>query len=329
MHAIIPGMRKSRPQPVEMFDDQRRLVPKLVGTIGTYSPGPASARPNAMFAVVDPDEVPGLRDLLEQQKAGRSFDVVTRCGVGLADDGETASIALIAIAFPEIGLSIELVLDPRQYRDSLLNAIRSGKLMLIDEERSHAHVTLTGAEAATIGLGLVVPLADTKPLMGVLQQQLDFPRKEYQPNALELRDENREDVLEAFISDASVPDQIAIQYRETGTPSIVLCDRRLAKRTKLGDQDQPLQGRWAAMPSTAKSLIRLDVYRTEELFGRWLIFDPDPRIVRAGASGSHHVMLMPEKLSYEQDVAARQWEAGTSVWVEHVDALRAVLRTLP
>jgi hypothetical protein len=82
------------------------------------------------------------------------------------------------------------------------------------------------------------------------------------------------------------------------------------------------------MSGGGKTGIRFDVFVEGGPFGSWLVINPDARIIRAGSSGSHHVMLLRESISHGQREAEKQWASGISVWVEQVEALRALLKDL-
>lgn len=315
---------EAKPDP---FSDRQPLTALQVGSLGAQGADLDSRRVEAMFVVVDPDDVPGLRNALKRQKAGHDFDVMTRCG-GMIGGLDPSPVALIEIAIPEVGLCLGLAIEVDKYRHSLLEGIRTRRLMLMDSKRSLALQSMPPREALSEGLSMVVPLADVSPLMGLLQQRVDLPMPIYRPISVDLNETNRQEVATGFIDGAAVPDAVAVQYREADKPSIVIVDADLPSRPEPWSPETPLDGRWGSMAGNGKSVIRLDVFHKGEPFGSWLIMQPDPRIVRAGAAGSHHVMLMEEVLSKDQAEAERQWRAGISVWVEQVEALRALLKDL-
>ncbi len=206
------------------FETRKRLTARLVGNLGEQAGDIESRRAQAMFVVVDPDEVHGVRNALKRQKAGHVFDVVTRCGVGIPSDAAASPLALIDIAIPEAGVAVEIPIEIDECRHSLLEAIRSRHVMLMDSETLIGLQSTSPEEAFAKGLSMVVPLADTAPLIGALQQRVNLPLPTYRPVAIELDDSNRREALDTFISGALLPDRIAIQYRDTDAPSIIIAD---------------------------------------------------------------------------------------------------------
>jgi hypothetical protein len=325
---VARGRRRRRRKDVaDPFAARKQLTPRLVGSLGEQVEDIDSRVAQAMFVVVDPDEVPGLREVLERQKAGHSFDVITRCGGGLPADASASPVALINIAIPETDLAIEIALGVDEYRHSLLEAVRSQQVMLLDTDTSIALQSMPSERAFAQGLSMGVPLTDTTPIMGLLQQRVDLPLPSYKPSSIRLTDENRGEAVDHFIRGAVVPRMVAVQYREAHTPSIVIVDGSRPERVSDDPDIAPLDGRWSAMSGGggAKSVVRLDVFHEGKGFGSWIIPSPDPRLIRAGASGSHHVMLLAEPLADDQVEAEKQWAGGISVWVLHVEALRALL----
>jgi hypothetical protein len=288
----------------------------------------ASRRATEMFVVVDPDEVPGLRNIMRRQQAGHDFEVVTRCGVGMSGGAGEVPIALVNVAFMEVGLAVEIAIEADEYRNSLLELIRTRQLTIMDSDRSLALQSLPPAQAFRQGLSITVPIGNAEPIMGLLQQRVDLPMPIYAPLAVDLDVDNRAEAVEAFLEDARLPAGMAIQYRDNSRPSIILVDNHLPPAPTGHEPTKPLLGRWGAMSGGGRAAIRLDVFAEDGRFGSWLVPEPDPRFIRAGASGAHHVMLLRESISQDQREAERQWAAGVSVWVEHVEALRALLKDL-
>jgi hypothetical protein len=281
-----------------------------------------------MFAVVDPDEVPGLRNILRRQVAGHDFDVITRCGAATQDDPNQTPIALIDVAFTETAVAVELALEVDEYRHSLLELVRSRQLTIMDSDRSIALQSMPMARAMRQGLSITVPIGHLEPIMGLLQQRVELPLPVYEPLSLALDEENRPDAVGAFLEDCRLPAGVGVQYRADSSPSIVIVDPDRPALPAGYDRTEPLAGRWGAMAGGDRRAARLDVFAAGQRFGSWLLPETDPRVIRAGASGSHHVMLLKEALSGDQDEAERQWVDGISVWVEHVEALRSLLVAL-
>lgn len=281
-----------------------------------------------MFAVVDVDANPRLRSIMRSQQSGHDFDVITRAGMGATDNPQESPFALLDIAFIEADLAIELSVRVDDYRESLLALVRSRRLTLMDRERAHAFQTKSSARAVREGTSISVSFGDLKPIMGVLQQRIDLPLPEYAPLQLALTDENRADMVEAFLDRCRAPAQVGIQYRDEGPPSILIVDRDLPPEPFGYNQDTPMAGRWGAMAGGGRRVLRLDVYAGTQPYGSWLLPEASTKVIRAAAFGSHHVMLLHDALSGDQDQAERQWSAGISVWVERVEAVRSLIATL-
>ena len=260
--------------------------------------------------------------------SGSSFDVITRCGGEISGSTESGPIALIEIALPEVDITVQIAIDVDRYHHSLLAAVRSGKFALFTPATAHSLQTEPIPDALHTTPSMLISLADTKPLMGLLQQRVNLPLAEYRP-VLMSRDEydSQDEMIADFLDGACIPMGIAIQYRDTGTPSIVLIDSAAPDRAS-SPTAPPLAGRWRVMASEKRAALRLDSFDVDVPFRSWVIADPDPLVIRAGSAGSHHVMILTEPLSSDQHSAEKQWASGVSIWVEHVEALRSLLPRL-
>jgi hypothetical protein len=310
----------------DYWANRHSLTPLLVGSFGLQPGNLETRRAAAMFVVIDPDEVPGLRNLLKRQRAGHDFDVMTRCGVRAT---EGAPLALIDIAFPEVGLAVEIAVDVDESRRSLLEAIRSQQLMLMDAERSVELQTGAAPDSRLKGFSIAVPLHNVTPLIGLLQQRVDLPLPVYRPVSHDVAGLDPSKAIEEFARGAVVPQAIAIRYADTSSPTIIVIDPELPSWPDAYTREVPMDGRWGVMLGEKASVIRLDAFHRGEPFRSWIISDPDPQIIRAGAAGAHHVMLLTELLSSDPQDGKQQWDAGISVWVEHVESLRALLLQRP
>jgi hypothetical protein len=316
------GLRRSKVVP-DVFDGLKRVVPVQVGSLGAQGEQIDSRRPHAMFVVVDSDDAPGLQQVLEMQKAGRDFDVRTRCGGLVSDDPEESPLALIDLVIPETGMALELVLRVDSYRRSLLEAIRTRRLVIIDVLSARRLQTAPTYDAIGAGLSLQVTLSDVGPLVGLLQQRVNLPMPTYRAQELELAGLDQAQVVRDFTQDAVQPAGLAIQYRDDGTPSIVIVDPDAPKLS--GTRETPLAGRWQVMAGEHMAVLRLDAFAGAAPTRSWLIVAPDTRILRAAASGSHHVAVVREALSQDQDTAETQWADALTVWVENVESVRTLL----
>ena len=288
--------------------------------------GLPSRKATEMFVVVDPNDAPGLRGVLEESQAGHEFDVVTRSGAGVLTDPDASPVALLSVRFTEADLVIELAVDVDGNRNSLVELVRTRRLTLMDDARSNALLSLPPTDAFKVGTSVSIPIDHVEPVIGLLQQRVDLPLPTYAPLATDLDDENREDALKSFVAGARAPRAVAVQYRDYGKPSVVIVDPKLPSMPE--GAGAPLQGRWGALCGSGKIALRLDAFLDGQPFGSWVIPDPGPQVVRAGAAGSHHVMLVREAIGDDQAEAERIWSEGVSIWVEHVEALRGLLSEL-
>jgi hypothetical protein len=321
--------RKIEPT-ADHWANRQSLTPLLVGSYGLQPGDLETRRAAAMFIVIDPDEVRGLRNILKRQQAGHAFDVITRCGVRATKDvPEDVPLALFDIAFPEVGLALEIAVNVDESRRSLLEAIRSKQLVLVDAERSIALQTMDPQDAVLKGFSIGVPLHDVTPLIGLLQQRVDLPLPVYRPVAHDVAERDPSETIEEFARGAVFPKAIAIQYADTSSATIMVIDPELPDWPDTYTREVPMDGRWGVMLGEKASIIRLDAFHREEPFRSWIIAAPDLQIIRAGASGAHHVMLLKQPLSSDPQRGEQQWDAGISVWVEHVESLRALLLQQP
>ncbi len=162
-------------------------------------------------------------------------------------------------------------------------------------------------------------------MIGVLQQRFDLPREAYEPERRPVTPASQRAEFGAFIANANLVTTYAIQYRDEGTPTIVIVDPIVRKvRERIAD-DARLEGRWGLLDGDKRNLLRFDGFANGIEFGRWILSNPDESLIRAGAAGAHSVTLISERPSEDQEEAERQWQQGVHLWVPHVEVFRVLL----
>jgi hypothetical protein len=305
---------------------RHRITPIMAASLEVASPGISTQREaHAMAITIDVDEVPGLRRVFSRQRAGEEFDVISRWGAAVDTEDDAAPYALVDFYLPEVDIGVEIAIEVDRYPDSLLAGIRSGTVFIIDAELSGLLQKCDIASTLDEYKPLALRLPDPKPVIGVLQQRFDLPREAYEPERRPVTPTTQQAEFEAFIVDANPVTTYAIQYRNEGTPTIVIVDpivRRLRDRIA---GDARLEGRWGLLVGDKHTLLRFDGFANGIEFGRWILSNPSESLIRAGAAGAHSVALISERPSEDQDEADRQWREGVHLWVSHVEVFRTLL----
>lgn len=294
---------------------RHRVVPLMVASLLTPQEGPGARRdPYGMVLTLDVDAIPGLRDVFTRQRGGATFDVVSRWGAAIDNEEDETPLVLVDFYLPEVELAVEIAIDVDDNLDSLLVGIRSGTVVLVDEELSLAFQKTDIATAFAEYQPLVIQPPDPKPAIGVIQQRHELPVEAYQPERREVTPGTSHSELEQFIENTTVVLQSAIQYHRAGTPTIVLVDPGVAPlQAAIAPGAEP-EGRWALLAGDKHNVMRFDAFLAGRSLGRWLLFNPAEAVIRAGASGAHMVMLLAVIPSRDQETAEQEWQEGISVW---------------
>jgi hypothetical protein len=285
--------------------------------------------PHAMAITLDVDAIPGLRDVFDRQRAGEEFDVECRWGALMDADGTESPLALVDLYLPDVNLGVEIIIDADRYPDSLLAGVRSGTIYLLDPDLSQELQKRDISSAITEYRPLVIKPPDPKPVVGILQQRHDLPLETYQPEFRDVTAESHNAEVCAFIERTRPITSYAIQYHPDGSPTILIVESALDEIREAVHEDAKLEGRWALLAGKEHNLLRFDGFADGHQLGRWLLPDPQPNLVRAGAAGPHIVVMTAEVPTKEQHHDRALWEQGLALWVSHVEVLRKLLLKLP
>jgi len=280
--------------------------------------------PFGMLVSVDPDEVPGLGEILDRHEAGENFDIVSRWAIDIDESGEHPSRAVVDFYLPEVELGVSIFIDVDKASEAIQTAIQTQRIFVVDPARCKR---LQEADEIGTELGKVAPLTvtppDPTPAIGVLQQHFDYPRKAYRLEKVELPPEARKAAYDAFVEGARPVEKAGVMVRGDGPAVIVLLDPASGSiKSEIGESAEIL-GRWGVMAGDDHSLALFDVVADGEHVGRWVIPDLPPDIVRAGSNGAHWVIVVSE-FDFDGGSSDGRIEAGIHSWVPHVEALRTL-----
>lgn len=312
-----------------MREDVERHILKPLVVSSVLLPDPSGAAehvPVALLVSVNPDDVPGFREILNRQEAGEEFDVNTRWGAGMDEEGEHSPTVLVDFYLPEFELAIVIPIDVDEYPNSIQAGIRTGRVAIVDPDRY-----LRLLEAPEMGTAMdelrvfTVQPGDPTPAIGVLQQRFNYPRPSYQPEMQTLTPEVSAAVGEKFIEGGRMASAAAFVLRGDGPTTIFLVDPESGPIKEAVSDEAKVEGRWGAISGKEHDVLAFDAFADGRHLGRWLMLDPDIDLVRAGTHGSHSVAIVKEPLSKDQEEANRQWREALHVWVANVETLRTLL----
>lgn len=312
------------PADVGNIAKRHRIRPLLV--VGGLVPDPSGGVDHSAYALiltVDVDAVPGFREVIDRQRKGEEFDVVSRWGLAMDESGEQPPVALIDFYLPEFDLGIEIGIDADDYPRSILAAVRSGRVLILDPE---SYERLQLEEEAGAYLDSIRPFglspADSKPLIGVLQQRFDFPLETYEPEGGEITDGNREAVTAAFLRDARPIAGAGWSVRGDGPATIYLVDPGSAALRESGAEGETIEGRWGTMFGDDNKVALFEMVAGGRSIGRWLIPEPADGLIRVGSNGAHFVAVLASLEKDDQQAFEAQMQEAIVAWVPHVEALR-------
>jgi hypothetical protein len=325
---MIVDMDSSTQSHIDLGDlDKRHRIRPLV-VAGALVPDPSGGVDHEAFALVltvDVDAVPGFREVIDRQREGEEFDVISRWGVAMDQSGVRPPVALIDFFLPEFDLGIEIGIDVDQHPKSILAAIRSQRVLILDTD-SYERVQTEDEAAAYLESIRPFGLApvDSKPLIGVLQQRFDLPLEHYEPESGEITEENREVVLDSMLADARAVAAFGWSVRGDGPATIYLVDPTSSKLRRGLAEDAKVEGRWGAMAGDEHVALSFEVVADGLSIGRWLLLDPPDGLIRAGSNGVHFVAILESLDKDDQETAEAQMKEAIIAWVPHVEALRRV-----
>jgi hypothetical protein len=303
-----------------------RITPQVVA--GALVPDPTGGADHSAFALilsVDVDAVPGFQEVIDRQRNGEEFDIISRWGVAMDGDGEHPPLALIDFYLPDFELGIEIGINVDEHPGSILAAIQTGHVAILDTQ-SYERLQMedeAGRYLDEIRAFSVSP-SDPTLLIGVLQQRFDLPLDKYKPEWMELTDENRESAIAMFLADARLVDGIGISVRGDGPAMIILADSDADTLKGKVSPGATLEGRWGALIGDQRSLVSFDLFADGELIARWVFAGLSEEVLRAGSNGGHFVAIVAELDTGDAEAFKARMSEAMIASVPHVEVLRSL-----
>jgi hypothetical protein len=310
----------------KMGDPEKRHRVRPLVVAGALVPDPSGGVEHEAFALIltlDVDLIPGFREIINRQRNGEEFDVISRWGVAMDKSDEHPPVALIDFYLPEFDLGIEIGIDVDEHPRSILGAIRSRRVLILDPD---SYEQLQKAEEGGRFLESIRPFglgpADSKPLIGVLQQRFDLPLDHYEPEWNEITEENREALASSVLEGARSVAGVGWSVRGDGPATIFLVDPTYARPRDDLPVDAKIEGRWGAMIGDLHAAVTFDAFADGHLLGRWLLLDPPDGMVQAGSNGVHFVAIVSSLDKNDHKATNAQMKDAVIAWVPHVEVLR-------
>jgi len=314
--------------PVDIGDvgNRHRITPLVVA--GALLPDPRGGSDHAPFALmlsVDVDSVPGFREVIERQRAGEEFDVVSRWGAVVDKSGKHAPLAIVDFYLPEFELGIEIGIDVDEHPGSILAAIQSGLVVILDIE-SYERFQRTDESGALFEelRPFSVQPSDPRALIGVMQQRFNMPLQRYEPERVALTDENRDELIAKLFTDARPVKAIGVSVRGDGPATIILVDPGSAPLREKIPEGARIEGRWGVFAGEKHSIATFDAFADDLQIGHWVLPEINEEVVRAGSNGAHRVAVVTALDTGDRETVEAQMEKAISAWVTHVEALRSL-----
>jgi len=274
---------------------------------------------------VDVDSVPGFREVIERQRTGEEFDVVARWGAATDKTGEQAPLAIVDFYLPEFELGIAIGIDVDEHPGSILAAISSGLVIILDTE---SYERFQMADEPGVLLDELRPFCvqptDPRALIGLMQQRFNMPLQNYEPERVELTDENRDELISKLFADARPVEGIGVSVRGDGPATIILIDPDSASLRQKIPEGAKVEGRWGALVGEEYSIATFDVFADAVQIGHWVLPEISEEVVRAGSNGVHWVAIATALDTENRDKFEAQMKAAISARVTHVEALRSL-----
>jgi hypothetical protein len=299
------------------------LKPSAASTLAVLPPG-GQAQPSSMTATIDPDAVPGLRDVFEARLQGRVLDTKTSWYVRSQE--EVPPFAILHVRFPEVDVALNVVFDVRQFAHQLIAAAASGRVTLIDPLLEQALQTKPVDEAMRDGLFVDLLTFEREPLVRILQQYFDQPLNAPDNDLLSCPRAESPEEMAAFAKEARVPSAYGASTWPGMFPVLFFVDEDVAGLMREMDGDEVPVAVWKVLRDDEHALARLDVSIAERRVASWLVCDPAMQVVRAAASGPHAVVILSEPPSENEQRLREQYAAAALVTVPMTSvAIRTLL----
>jgi len=293
----------------------------MVGGIGDGSSSDPYDSPFAMVITILVDAVPGLRDVFKRQRNGEEFDVRSRWASEVDLNGVRSPVVLVdfLILDPLIGVEIPIPVDG--HPKPIEAGIRSGLIIVRDPELAEVMQKRNHASALNEYRPLALRPPDPSPIVGVLQQRFDFPRRMSEANSAYEELVPNSEAAREFAKGTRQISGAYLLYRRGLTPMLILVDSRVGEC--LTGVSGKVEGQWTAATEAGDQILRFEAVAGGETVGRWILANPDERFVRAGASGAHSVVVLAEAPT--EDVIDQQLAGGLHAWAQGANAFRALL----
>ena len=299
------------------------LAPSAAAILGVLPPG-HPLQPSSMTATIDPDAVPGLRDVFEARLQGRVLD--TRTSWFVRSQEEAPPIAILHVRFPEAGVSLNVVFDVERFARQLVAAAASGRVTLVDPLLHQALQTAPLAEATREGLFVDLLVSDREPLARIIQQYFDLPQDALDEALLRCPRAQSSEQVAAFVERARRPTAHGVWTAPGKLPTLFLVDKDVADLAHELEGDETPVAVWEVLRDDEHAFARLDVSVAQRRLACWLLRDPDVRVLRAAASGRHRVAILSEPPSEDKQRLREQYAAAVMVIVPVTSvAIRALL----
>ena len=299
------------------------IVPSGASTLSVLPPG-HPAQPSSMTATIDPDAVPGLREVFEAQRRRHALD--TRTSWYTRSEEGAPPITILHVRFPEVDVAFNLVFDVMRFARQLIAAAASGRVTLIDPLLEQALRTDPLEVAMRDGLFVDLETPARETLVRILQQYFDLPLDALDESRLRCPCAESAEQMAAFAEGARVPAEYGV-WTWPGTPPVLFfVDEDVAELTHELDGDETPVATWEVLRDDEHALARLDVHIGERRIASWLLIDPAVSVVRAAASGPHGVALLSEPPS--ADAPAREHYAAAAAAVVAVRTTSVAIRML-
>jgi hypothetical protein len=301
------------------------IVPDTVGVFGAQAPGGASI-PGSMTIVLDLEGVPGLAEAVDRHQKGEVFEIETRWAVTNSPEDDSPT-AVLSAYLTEIGLgfNIEIIVDI--YSEALLAAARTKWVTIVDPELHSRLLSQSPFKAMESGRSMAFGVEDNEPLLYVLMQRLDLPRKAVESEPAANAPGEADETDAEFVEGGTPAIPVAILMPPDDLPAVVLVDPGVGNLRERLAPDADLEGRWAVRVTDGGPIARLDCSLEGERIASWLIPAPVQELVRVTASGPHVVAVLV-KFVQEDDSEAAAEQAREGVLMTVGAATEAMLPIL-
>lgn len=302
------------------------IRPSAVSTLAALSPGqPAQAI--SMTATIDPDAVPGLRDVFLARFHHRVLVTKTTWCTSSDPEEEMPPTAILHVRFPEVDVAFNLVFDVMRFTRQLIATAASGYVTLIDPHLEQALQTKSPEEAMHDGLFVRLEASKREPLVRILQQYFDLPLDAIDESLLKCPRAGSSADMAAFAQGARVPSQFGVWTWPGRRPVLFLVDEGVAElEHELHGDDGP-KAAWEVIRDDEHVLARLDAADDGRQLASWLLADPPTHVVRAAASGPHEVVILSEPPP-EGDQPPREHGAPVAALIVTVPTTSVAMGTL-